>query len=420
MVLTGTCHMSTKHLLILNSLVFIILGTYIFKMFDFPLMPDLRSRISKTQNDDDQKYYDIIRIMPNDAQLYKSTKQAITTNSWLGDSYGSEEPLYARSTCPTPLQNQLGKLDWPGGKFLPSVPVLLWSQHATPEVYARLAPHHRSMGWYGRTLSDVSEALQLLKEKENRVLLDLPSNKQPQDNHCITCAVVGNGGILRKSAQGKNIDAHDYVFRMNAAIIKGYEQDVGTRTTHYFFSRNGLGNAKGLYRKAGFTFPPISNETRYVFIPVHDKDYYLVKAVALNRLVDKGPDISKSVMFFFGTTVNAKKIKMMHPDFLRYLRNRIMPKKNLAQEKPDIYRPSTGAVAIFAALYSCDKVSILGFLTENSNNFSSYYFDRTYSKYTYPADHSFTQEKTLWKRLHDAGVLQLFTRSDAPVWLANP
>ena len=34
-------------------------------------------------------------------------------------------------------------------------------------------------------------------------------------------------------------------------------------------------------------------ETRLVFIPVHDRDYYLVKAAALNRLIDKGPDLSK-------------------------------------------------------------------------------------------------------------------------------
>uniref|UniRef100_A0A8C4WSV2 alpha-N-acetylgalactosaminide alpha-2,6-sialyltransferase n=1 Tax=Eptatretus burgeri TaxID=7764 RepID=A0A8C4WSV2_EPTBU len=320
MVPISTCHMSTKHLLILNSFVFIILGIYFFNIFYISSMPN---RVSKKQIDDNEKY-DIIPTMPSDTQMDKNKNQPKTMSSWLGDSYGSEEPLYARSTCPTPLQNRLEKLDWPGGKFLPSVPVLLWSRHATPEVYARLVPHKRSMGWEGRKFSDISEALLLLKEKENRVLLDWPPTKQPQDKHCITCAVVGNGGILRKSAQGKNIDAHDYVFRMNGAIIKGYEQDVGIRTTHYFFSRNSLGNSKGMFKKAGFTLPPISN------------------------------------------------------------------------------------------------VSALGFLTENYNNFSSYYCDRTYTKFMHYADHSFNQEKALWQRLHDAGVLQLFTRRDSPVWLATP
>ena len=52
-----------------------------------------------------------------------------------------------------------------------------------------------------------------------KVAVDLiPEPKQPllvarEPGGCVRCAVVGNGGILNGSAMGKEIDAHEFVFR---------------------------------------------------------------------------------------------------------------------------------------------------------------------------------------------------------------
>uniref|UniRef100_A0A3B4A2X8 alpha-N-acetylgalactosaminide alpha-2,6-sialyltransferase n=1 Tax=Periophthalmus magnuspinnatus TaxID=409849 RepID=A0A3B4A2X8_9GOBI len=57
---------------------------------------------------------------------------------------------------------------------------------------------------------------------------------------CITCAVVANGGVLWRSKKGAEIDSHDYVFRVNGAVTKGFEEDVGNRTDVYVHTAHSI------------------------------------------------------------------------------------------------------------------------------------------------------------------------------------
>ena len=47
-----------------------------------------------------------------------------------------------------------------------------------------------------------------------------------------SCALVGNSGSLLYRQYGKEIDAHDVVYRFNQAPSESWEQHVGARTTH--------------------------------------------------------------------------------------------------------------------------------------------------------------------------------------------
>ena len=65
------------------------------------------------------------------------------------------------------------------------------------------------------------------KLKESDLRSDVTMEGIPEQ---MTCAVVGNSGILTDSACGKAIDSHDYVIRMNLAPVGSkFERDVGSK-----------------------------------------------------------------------------------------------------------------------------------------------------------------------------------------------
>lgn len=54
---------------------------------------------------------------------------------------------------------------------------------------------------------------------------------QPLRMHCKSCALVTSSGHMTGSGRGVEIDRKECVIRMNDAPTRGYQKDVGQRTT---------------------------------------------------------------------------------------------------------------------------------------------------------------------------------------------
>ncbi|XP_036920725.1 alpha-N-acetylgalactosaminide alpha-2,6-sialyltransferase 2 isoform X2 [Sturnira hondurensis] len=292
------------------------------------------------------------------------------------------------------------------GLFDFSKPVLLSGGLYTQELWDGLSQRKAPYGWQGLSRQDIVSTLSLLNSSESSGLFG--SGRPPQD--CIRCAVVGNGGILNGSRQGLNIDAHDYVFRLNGAVIKGFEEDVGTKTSFYGFTVNTMKNSLISYKELGFTSVPQGQDLRYIFIPSDLRDYVMLRAAVLGEPVRKGPDKGDRPQTYFGPEASAGKFKLLHPDFINYVTQRFLKSKLMNTNFGDLYMPSTGALMLLTALHTCDQVSAYGFITSNYWKFSDHYFERVKKPLIFYANHDLSLEAALWRDLHAAGILRLYQR----------
>ncbi|XP_038013337.1 alpha-N-acetylgalactosaminide alpha-2,6-sialyltransferase 2 [Motacilla alba alba] len=287
-----------------------------------------------------------------------------------------------------------------------NTPVLMWDQHFTLDTWNRLKTRHVPYGWQGLSLAVVGSTLQLLNASANRHLFD----RAAFSGGCVRCAVVGNGGILNGSRQGKAIDSHDLVFRLNGAVIKGFEEDVGTKVSFYGFTVNTMKNSLISYEEYGFTQIPQGKDLKYIFIPSDIRDYIMLKSAIQGSPVPEGSDKGDDPQKYFGPETSAEKFKLLHPDFLQYLTARFLRSELLNSQYSSLYMPSTGALMLLTALHTCDQVSAYGFITANYEQFSDHYYEVEKKPLVFYANHDMMLEAALWRSLHRAGIITLYQR----------
>ncbi|MBN3283811.1 SIA7A sialyltransferase, partial [Polyodon spathula] len=277
-------------------------------------------------------------------------------------------------------------------------------EHFNDEEWKRLEHFNPPYGWMGTNYTEVKQAVELLPgQKEQKVLLSSKRN-----DGCIRCAAVGSGGILNGSRKGAEIDSHDYVFRVNGAVIKGFEDDVGVRTSFYVHTAQTMISALWSYHELGFTDVPMDKEIKYILLTEDMRDYQWLRALMLNTEVSRGPYLEMRPRSYYGTDFTPEKYLVAHPDFNRYIKNRFLKSETVEGIDWAIYRPTTGAFALLLALHLCDVVDAYGYITEDYAKYPNHYYDKTKTETEFYDNHDFGLEINKWKKLHDAKLMNLY------------
>ncbi|XP_037330714.2 CMP-N-acetylneuraminate-beta-galactosamide-alpha-2,3-sialyltransferase 1-like [Pungitius pungitius] len=176
----------------------------------------------------------------------------------------------------------------------------------------------------------------------SRVFKLIPANpplEEPIPGRCRTCAVVGNSRNLLNSHYGPFIDFQDYVIRINRGHSKGFEADVGKRTTHqvmYLESRSQL-----------------DDTTRPVLFTFKMRDLEWITSVLRPQ-----PSRKKSLF-------NKDLVMIVNPAFMRNIHHMWLQKKGAYA--------STGFMSLVLALHICDEVHVFGFGADSDGNWSHYW-----------------------------------------------
>ncbi|XP_051925675.1 alpha-N-acetylgalactosaminide alpha-2,6-sialyltransferase 2-like [Hippocampus zosterae] len=292
--------------------------------------------------------------------------------------------------------------------FLPNVRLFVHKDSINMSEWNRLSHFNNPFGFMGYAYDDVMSSVNLIPKPKEPLL----SPKVGGDG-CIRCAVVGNAGILNGSNMGKEIDAHDHVFRMNGAVVQGYEEDVGNKTTVYVHTAHSITTSLYLFKKYGYKSAPHDEGIKYVMIPEGMRDFQWLQGLIKGQRVESGQYKNTRPRTYYTGQYNESRFYVLHQDFLRYVRNRFLRSPNLNKTYWAIVRPTNGAFTVFLALHTCDIVDAYGFMTRDYAQYSNYYYEKhDKSRVIFYANHDYILEMKTWEKLHNSKIMRLYQSSD--------
>ncbi|XP_047464155.1 alpha-N-acetylgalactosaminide alpha-2,6-sialyltransferase 1-like [Mugil cephalus] len=326
---------------------------------------------------------------------------------WDFEDVYNQDGRPGQRTCPQSLRNS--KDESFKKTFLPNIRLFLHKDNINMSEWNRLSHFNNPFGFMEYKYDDVMTSVKLIPKPTEPLLLPKPGG-----DGCVRCAVVGTAGILNASKAGAEIDSHDYVFRMNGALTKGFEEDVGNRTDVYVHTAHSITASRYLLKKYGYTGAPHDEGIKYVMIAEGLKDFRWLEGLLKGESVRAGPYRKSEPRPYYSGQYNESRFYVLHQDFLRYVRNRFLLSRNLNASYWWTVRPTNGAFTLLLALHTCDIVSAYGFMTEDHSKYSNYYYEKYIkTKVIFYSYHDYILEKNLWKSLHDRKILKLYQKSDS-------
>ena len=183
-----------------------------------------------------------------------------------------------------------------------------------------------------------------------------------------SCAIVGNSSKLLNSKLGNEIDSHDFVMRFNHATVKGFEKDVGSKTSLRFINIHSVAAINGYDMTENLKiFPKLSKD---IFKDLEEINFLAKPNVDLQNVKKIYPHMSFSNLS--NTTIN----------FID------------SMTKLDA---TSGFIGIILGLSHFHKVSCFGFDFYNGD--TDHYFEDVV-KYDRNQAHDMKEEKKIVSYLH--------------------
>ncbi|XP_027892577.1 CMP-N-acetylneuraminate-beta-galactosamide-alpha-2,3-sialyltransferase 1-like [Xiphophorus couchianus] len=262
-----------------------------------------------------------------------------------------------------------------------------WCRHpqkgsVTPFLSAKTKLSEDAFKWWKHVQKEQGN-LSYFEETVNKlfeIFPPIPDLGKPKFNLCSTCAVVGNSLNLKGSNYGPLIDSKDIIMRMNFAPTKGYEEDVGTKTTHHV-----------MYPESAVD---LDNSTHLVLLPFKILDLeWLIRAFTTGFHGRSYAPIKSRIQ------ANKNLVIVISPAFMKDVHQILLKEKGSY--------PSTGFLTVVLALHICDEISVFGYGADRNGQWS-HYFETLKDKSFKTGKHPGQQEYKILQKLNFEELVKLY------------